>query len=268
MPAEEEQRKQLMSIFREGNDFVCFDETHVVDGKALAQALTASTWSDRILGVSQIAEYPNNATWMSLGNNVRVEGDCVRRVYQVQLKPTAPNPENRTASDFRHPDFENWTAEVRKDLLVAVLTVIRGWYAAGKPRPSKEASFGSFEIWESLIRGILEYAGVEGFLDNQEEFRGSSSATMEFWIAHLEWLHEKFRENSFTTFEVHDRLMQDQPNSEPPPGMEDLQQRAYTRELGKQYGRMKDRFVGGYQLTKTAERKSRAHLWKVKKTDD
>lgn len=265
---DEEQRKQLMSIFREGSDFNCFDETHVVDGKALAQALTASTWSDRILGVSQIAEYPNNATWMSLGNNVRIEGDCVRRVYQVQLKPTSPNPENRTASDFRHPDFEEWTSEIRKDLLVAVLTVIRGWYAAGKPRPSKEASFGSFEIWESLIRGVLEYAGVEGFLDNQQEFRGSSSATLEYWIAHLEWLHEKFEDGAFSTHEVHAKLIQDQPNSEPPPGMEDLKLGAYTRELGKQYGRMKDRFIGEFQLVKVTDRRSRSNLWKVNKFDE
>src|SRR5699024_3089444 len=134
-------------------------EAHVIEGKALAQALTAATWSDRVLGVSQIAEYPNNATWMSLGNNVRIEGDCARRVYQVQLKPNFPNPESRTAKDFKHPDFENWTADIRKKLLEAVLTMIRGWYAAGRPRPSVDASFGSFETWENLVRGILEYAG-------------------------------------------------------------------------------------------------------------
>lgn len=265
---EEEQRKQLMSIFREGSDFNCFDETHVVDGKALAQALTATTWSDRILGVSQIAEYPNNATWLSLGNNVRIEGDCVRRVYQIQLKPTRPNPENRSAADFRHPDFENWTARIRKDLLVAVLTVIRGWYAAGKPRPSREPSFGSFEIWEGLIRGILEYAGVEGFLDNQQEFRNSSSSTTEFWVAHFDWLHENFGERYFTVNDVHERLFSQHPNSEPPPGMEDLNMNAYTRELGKQYGRMKDRFIGEFQLVRTSERRSRANMWEIRKVNE
>src|SRR5699024_9044422 len=43
---DEEQRKSLMGIFREGRDLVCYDEAHVIEGKALAQALTAATWSD------------------------------------------------------------------------------------------------------------------------------------------------------------------------------------------------------------------------------
>lgn len=259
---DEEQRKALMSIFRSGEDLVCYDESHYIDGKALAQALTASTWSDRLLGASQIAEYPNNATWMSLGNNVRVEGDCLRRVYQVQLKPTTPNPENRTASDFKHPDFENWTREIRKDLLVAVLTIIRGWYAAGKPRASREPSFGSYEIWESLIRGILEYAEVEGFLGNQQLVRGESSINHGFWVAHLEWLRDKFGDNPFTAREVWKELTHDE-ESEPPPGLEDTGKREYTRELGKAYSQRKDRFIGSFQLVRLEERNKRSILWKV-----
>lgn len=263
---EEEQRKALMSIFRDGEDLVCYDEAHHIDGKALAQALTAQTWSDRLLGVSQIAEYPNNATWISLGNNVRVEGDCIRRVYQIQLKPTTPNPENRTSSDFRHPEFEEWTKKIRKELLVAVLTMIRGWYVAGKPRPSKDPSFGSFEMWESLIRGILEYAGVEGFLGNQQEVKGESSADFGFWVAHLDWLSDTFGDDSFTTRDVHQKLMGD-PESEPPPGLEDTTPKDYNRKLGIQYTRMKDRFVGSYRLTRSGERSRRGFVWSVERVD-
>lgn len=264
---EEEQRKAMMSIFRDGEDLVCYDEAHHIDGKALAQALTAQTWSDRLLGVSQIAEYPNNATWMSLGNNVRVEGDCIRRVYQIQLKPTTPNPENRTSSDFKHPEFESWTKEIRKELLVAVLTVIRGWYVAGKPRASKDPSFGSFESWEALVRGILEYAGVRGFLDNQQEVKGESSADFGFWVAHLDWLFDAFGDEEFTAREVQLKMVND-PLSEPPPGLEDTSPKDYNRKLGIQYTRMKDRFVGPFRLTRSGEKSRRGLLWSVEKTDD
>lgn len=263
---DEEQRKALMSIFREGEDLVVYDEAHNIDGKALAQALTASTWSDRLLGVSQIAEYPNNATWMSLGNNVRVEGDCIRRVYQVQLKPTTPNPENRTSSDFKHPEFENWTREIRKELLVAVLTIIRGWYVAGKPRASKDPSFGSYESWEALIRGILEYAEVEGFLGNQQEVRGESSADFRFWIDHLSWLHDTFRDTEFTTREVQDKLTNSR-DPEPPPGLEDTSLRNYSRQLGMQYARMRDRFLGSYRLTRSEQRATRGFTWRIEKVE-
>lgn len=263
---DEEQRKALMSVFREGDDFVCYDEAHYIDGKALAQALTASTWSDRLLGVSQMAEYPNNATWMSLGNNVRVEGDCIRRVYKVQLKPTTPNPEDRTSSDFQIKDFEQYTRDNRKDLLVAVLTLIRGWYAAGKPRPTREPSFGSFERWEGMVRGILEYAEVPGFLDNQQEIRGDSSANFGFWVAHYEWLYETFADEAFTTREVQLKLMSDQ-NAEPPPSLEDSGSTSYARQLGIAYSRMKDRFIENYRLTRLDDRKHRNVLWKIVKVD-
>lgn len=264
---DEEQRKALMSIFRDGEDFVCYDEAHKIDGKALAQALTAQTWSDRLLGVSQIAEYPNNATWLSLGNNVRVEGDCIRRVYQIQLKPLSPNPENRTSSDFEHPEFEAWTGEVRKELLVAVLTLIRAWYAAGKPRPSKEPSFGSYEVWESLVRGILEYAGVTGFLGNQQEVRGEASADFQFWVDHFTWLDETFRDGEFTTRDVHKELIQSQ-SPEPPPGLEDTSPRDYSRKLGIQYARMRDRFIGSFRLTRSESRLSRGYTWRIEKHDE
>lgn len=262
---DEEQRKQLMSIFKEGHDFICYDEARTIAGKGLAQALTVTSWSDRILGQSQIAEYPNNATWMSLGNNVRVEGDCIRRVYEIRLHPTSPNPENRKASDFRYPDFEARTARLRKEILEAVLTMIRGWYAAGSPPASKESSFGSFEVWESLVRGVLEYAGVQGFLENLETFRGESSISNELWVAHFDWLKENFGDEAFTTADVHEQLINAGMRGEAPPGMEDTSPKGYNRELGKVYSRIRDQFKDGFKLTKLDTHRNRSTLWKIEK---
>src|SRR5690606_34675167 len=93
----------------------------------LARALTAATWTDRILGSNNTIEVPNQATWIALGNNVRVEGDLQRRVYPINLRPKAPNPHLRNNDQFHHPDFIGFTKENRQKILTALLTLVRAW---------------------------------------------------------------------------------------------------------------------------------------------
>ncbi|MEE3918783.1 hypothetical protein V2I01_10945 [Micromonospora sp. BRA006-A] len=103
MPENEELRKKITASFREGRQFMIFDEAHTVEGEALAQALTASIWEDRILGVSKNGTFPNTATWVSLGNNVEVKGDITRRAYRISLSriTTTRRTVRRTASVTR-----------------------------------------------------------------------------------------------------------------------------------------------------------------------
>ena len=68
-------RKQITASFAAGHELFVFDEAHVVEGAQMARALTSLTYGDRILGVSRIAKFPNAATWMSLGNQVQVNGE-------------------------------------------------------------------------------------------------------------------------------------------------------------------------------------------------
>src|SRR5690606_32954319 len=103
LPENEELRKKITASFREGRQFMIFDEAHTIEGEALSQALTASVWEDRILGISKNGVFPNTATWISLGNNVEVKGDIIRRAYRICLRPNHDDPENRPADSFRHP---------------------------------------------------------------------------------------------------------------------------------------------------------------------
>src|SRR5690606_37406721 len=108
---DEEQRKQLTSTFQRGGDFFLFDEAHYIKGKELARALTAATWTYRILGSNNTIVVPIQATWIELSNIVRVEGDLQRRVYPINLRPKAPNPHLRNNDQFHHPDFIGFTKE-------------------------------------------------------------------------------------------------------------------------------------------------------------
>jgi DNA polymerase I-like protein with 3'-5' exonuclease and polymerase domains len=265
---DEEVRKVITAAFRTGADIFVFDEAHHLDGAALARALTSATYKDRQLGASQMLGFPNRVTWISLGNQVRVEGDITRRVYRIALRPTAPDPHNRRAESFRHPDLLQWTTEHRADLLTAALTLVRAWFAAACPPPSRGVSFGSFERWERIVGGIVEHAGQPGFLDNLAEWRSETSFELRYWAQHITWLLEAFGAGVvFTCAQARTAMAQD-PHSEPPPGLTDLTEnpRDYNRKLGQAYARQTDRFFDGVQLVKgTDGRNLHGHVsgWKL-----
>lgn len=265
----DELRKQITSAFRTGAEFFVFDEAHVLDGAALAQALTAETWQDRILGVSTMANFPNRVTWMSLGNNVQVRGDITRRVYRIALRPRYANPQDRRAETFRHPgtsglDLLSWTRKNRRELMTAILTVVRAWFAAGQPYPKRGVSFGSFEVWEKITGGIVETAGLEGFLSNLKVWRSESDFDSQYWMGHLAWLHEQFGEEKFRTADVKTRaLTLGTDNYSAPPKLDDPSEKTYGKALGEAYGRIRDRRYGAYWMEKAGHAHGHVSVYRV-----
>jgi hypothetical protein len=59
--------------------------------------------------------------------------------------------------------------EHRSQLVRAALILIKAWVVAGMPL-WRDKTLGSYEQWSAVMGGILENAGIEGFLDNLEEF--------------------------------------------------------------------------------------------------
>lgn len=246
----EEMRKLITSVFRTGATLMVLDECHHLEGEHLARTITSPTYSDRVLGGSVMAKFPNRATWMTLGNNVRVEGDMMRRVYQVAMRTDQPNPQDRPSSSFRHPDIEGWTQQNRGTILAAMLTLVTAWHRAGRPGPPGGTSFGSFEGWERVLGGIFAVAGVKGFLGNMKEFRSDSDYSVALWADHISGLWEHFGERSFMTKDVVRWLQTNRDTAEPPPGPADLSDPGYARNLGMAYQRQRDRWYGGYRLTR------------------
>jgi DNA polymerase I-like protein with 3'-5' exonuclease and polymerase domains len=247
---DEETKKLITSAFRSGSELFVFDEAHRIEGPALARALTSITYTDRILGSSVVAEFPNQVTWMALGNQVQVNGDVSRRVYWIELRPRGANPQDRDASSFRHPDLRAWTTENRPRLVQAMLTVIRSWFAAGKPTSSRGATLGSFEGWDRIVGGIVAHAGLKGFLSEIKEKRSETDVESAYWTAHINWLWETFADERFTTAQVRDAALAKPREYEAPPRMEDPSEKSYTRELGKAYSSKKERWYDGMRLIK------------------
>jgi hypothetical protein len=265
----DELRKQITSAFRTGAEFFVFDEAHTLEGAALAQALTAETWQDRILGVSTMANFPNRVTWISLGNNVHVKGDITRRVYRIALRPKYANPQDRRAETFRHPgtsglDLLSWTRKNRRELMTAVLILVRAWFAQGQPYPKRGVSFGSFEAWERTVGGIVETAGLEGFLGNLKVWRSESDFDTQYWIGHLAWLHDQFGEAKFRTSEVKIKaLTLGLDNYAAPPKLDDPSEKTYGKSLGEAYGRIRSRRYGEYWLDRVGSAHGNVSVYRV-----
>lgn len=264
----EEMRKQITSAFRSGQEFFVFDEAHTLQGAALAQALTASTWQDRILGVSTMAEFPNRVTWISLGNQVQVRGDLTRRVYRVSLRPNYANPQDRDSSSFRHPgqsglDLGSWTRKNRRELLTAALTLVRAWFSRGQPRPTRGVSFGSFEAWERMVGGIVETAGLEDFLGNLKVWRSESDFDSQYWTGHLSWLRDLFGHKPFRTAQVRDSAMDSNSGYLAPPKLDDPTDKGFGKALGEAYSRLRGRRYEGMWIERIGGTHNHVSLWQV-----
>jgi hypothetical protein len=268
VPDADELRKQITAAFRTGAEFFVFDEAHTVEGAPLAQALTAATWQDRILGVSTMANFPNVITWMSLGNNVQVRGDLTRRVYRIALRPKYADPQDRKAETFRHPgqsglDLLSWTRKNRCELMAAILTLVRAWFAQGQPRPKRGVSFGSFEIWEKITGGIVETAGLSGFLDNLKVWRSESDFDTQYWAGHLGWLRETFGDEPFRTAQVRERAMGDPAGYLAPPKLDDPTDKGYGKALGEAYSRLRGRRYGSLWVERQGTAHGHVSVWRV-----
>lgn len=247
---DDEMRKMITSAFQSGAEMFIFDEAHEIQGAQLARAITSLTYADRILGATRIAKYPNSITWMSLGNQVKVNGDLSRRVFFVCLHPTGRNVHDREASAFRHPDLKAWTAANRPALVAAALTVLRGWYAAGSPAHSRGATMGSFEPWDRILSGVLAYAGHPAFLTDLRERRSETDYSTSYWNAHVAWLRQTFGADPFTAAKVQRTALQNPGRCELPPGLENPAADGWTRALGRAYGSRQDRDHEGLRLIK------------------
>jgi hypothetical protein len=204
---EEEWRKTLTATIRAGQSLAVFDNIDaVLESSNLALALTASTWTDRVLGQTALVTLPVRTVFVATGNNLTLGGDIPRRCYWIRLDAETAEPwRNRK---YRHSDLKDWVRANRGRLLGAVLTLARAWFVAGCPAP-RTPILGSFEEWCRIVGGILTFAGIEGFLGNLDELYRQADPTMAAWEAFLSALLEQMPRAGFKVADVVVRLRDD-----------------------------------------------------------
>ncbi|MER8491711.1 hypothetical protein NKH53_26195 [Mesorhizobium australicum] len=168
---EDEVRKGTTAKLRAGVSMIFYDNVRrKFGGSAVAALLTAETWRDRILGETRIAEYPNLGVMVVTANNASISDELVRRLLPIRLDARMPEAalEDRT---FRKPDLSGWVMENRGELVWACLTLIQNWIAKGR-HPARQG-FKSYESFAKVMGGILDAAGIDGFMQNVDAFRAS-----------------------------------------------------------------------------------------------
>lgn len=145
---DEETRKRLFAVLREGQRVVLWDNVREPLGSASLDAfLTAPTFADRVLGSSETITLPNRALFIATGNNLRMTSDTCRRVLTARIDAQSETPYTR---DFSF-DPAQMVQTDRLAYVVAALTIVRAYITAGKPKMAKGRT-ASFEHWDDLVR--------------------------------------------------------------------------------------------------------------------
>ncbi len=168
-------RKAITSVAMEGLPLVLLDNIDsTLGGASLDAAITARTWSDRILGKSATTgDLPLRTVWCATGNNIQFGSDIARRVIPIRLVSPEESPEDRIG--FKHDDLLGWVSANRSRLAVSALTILRAYFVAGCPAQANE-QFGSFESWSKLVRGSLVWCGADDPLATRETAKASDDS--------------------------------------------------------------------------------------------
>jgi putative DNA primase/helicase len=252
----DEWRKRLTSLFKEMREVILIDNvTTTLDSGELAAALTALVWEDRILGRNETASFPVRCAWVCTANNPTMSTEIARRCARSRLDSGIDRPwVNRT--DFKHADLRSWADEHRSELVWSALVLIQAWLAAGSPHP-KCKLLGSYEAWSRTLGGILEIAGVTGFLDNLNEFYEASDMEGAIW---REFVEEWEKQHGSKIVTVIDLFALAEAND----GFEftGFKERAQRISFGKQLAKQRDRVIGAYRIVDCGT-KSRAKQWRL-----
>jgi len=231
---EEEWRKRITAKLRQIPVLVLIDNLkRQLDASALAAALTAPFWEDRILGASEITRLPIRSLWVATGNNPTFSNEMARRLVRIRLDAGVASPGLRTG--FRHPDLMVWVRANRARLVSACLTLGRAWIAAG--RPSGTRTIGSYESWAQIMGGVLEVAGIEGFLGNLDEMMEASDSEGGAWRSFVSAWWDRFGTADIGTGDLHTLASE----CEPPLPLGSGNDKSQRTRLGMALAKMRDR---------------------------
>jgi hypothetical protein len=256
---DDEWRKRLTAKLRQMPTLVLIDNLrHTLDSGALAAVLTAPFWEDRILGISEMARLPIRCLWIATGNNPECSNEMARRLVRIRMDAGVDQPwRGRT---FRHPDLMGWVRANRGRLVAACLTLCRAWIAAGRPRGVR--SIGGFEAWAQVMGGVLDVAGVAGFLGNLDEMLAAADAEGAMWHGFVAAWWGRFGSAEVGIVDLYAVAIQ----VEPPLELGSGNDRSQRTRLGIALGRIRDRI---FRLDRQAVRieargtYQRAQRWRL-----
>lgn len=256
---DDEYRKRITAALMAGAEIIYIDNANTIDSAALAAAITADTWSDRVLGVSRTVSIPITCIWLCTANNPVLSSELARRTIRTRLNPTSDKPWLKT--DFKHPDLRSWVMSKRAELIEAALIIIQSWIAAGQPKPEVKP-LGTFEKWSYVMGGILQNAGVPGFLSNVIELYESADIEGEAWRIFTSSWWDKYQNEPVKISDLFEiaREIEGLP-------IHSRSESGQKTALGKNLSRQRERIFGNLRIIKSGQH-NRAITWALQKIDE
>jgi putative DNA primase/helicase len=252
---DDEWRKRITAVLRDGAGAVLIDNiTHPLDSGTLASALTATHWSDRLLGQNTTVRLPVRCAWAATANNPAYSTELARRTVPVRLDPKVDRPWEREG--FRHERLLEWVGWHRASLVWAGLVLVRHWLAAGRPAQPGRA-LGSYEEWSAVLGGVLRAAGVEGFLGNIGRFYDAVDVETAAWRGFVGAWWERYQTAAVGVAGLAE-LARETDHLDLGAGND----RSQRVRFGKLLARQRDRVIGGYRVV-DAGTKQRAAQWRL-----
>jgi hypothetical protein len=250
---ESEWRRVLLAKLLQHPVIFLLDNIHeTLDSAALASAITAETFEDRYIGSSDMATAPVFCLWLATANNPAMSAELVRRTVRIRLDAQVERPDTRTG--FRHPNLKAWVEASHALLVWAALTIIQAWIAASRPGGGK--TLGMFEPWAAALGGILDVAGIPGFLENLEDLRLNTDSETRAISSFIGAWHAKFGDGELGVAELWGLA-----------GCLDLSgkdEHARKIQLGKRLDSLRDRPIAGFRIERTAVRQ-RAQQYRLRR---
>ena len=184
---------------------------------------------------------PNRAVWLASGNNVELSDEMTRRIIPIRLDAGVERPEER--SGFKHADLPGYVRQHRSELVSACLSLIQAWLEAGQPHGT--ATLGRFEAWAGVMGGILDVAGVSGFMSGRERLHSEADKETTEWASFCEAWWSTYGERAVTASELFDIVKERKLLLDLWAGRSDL---AARQRFGRALTSRRDRVFGGFKL--------------------
>jgi len=153
----EEATKVILSLLLPSPAVIEFDDmdTDWIPHGIIKRMLTAEQITDRILGVSKTATVSTRSLFLGSGNNVGPIRDLLRRVLTIHIDPRCATPATMA---YKGRPLDK-VRQQRGVYVVAVLTVILAWRAAGSAREAVNNIVTFDGAWSDYCRYPLMWLG-------------------------------------------------------------------------------------------------------------
>jgi RepB DNA-primase N-terminal domain len=155
--SDEETQKVIGSILLSGTPIVSLDNCeHDLGGNILCQLNERPVMKIRVLGRSESPDCECRTAIFATGNHIVFKRDMSRRALTCNLEALVERPELRV---FKRDALEHAAAS-RGAYVAAALTIVRAFYAAGRPEPKQPLPpLGSYAEWSRMVRAPLVWLG-------------------------------------------------------------------------------------------------------------